>query len=120
MNGAAPVAIVVAGGFVVAAVAGTLARAALAGALNRPRFPIGTVAVNVVGSFVLGLLHSATPEVVTVVGTGGLGAFTTFSTFSRDVAVVGREEGIAPAVAYVALSAGLTVAAAWAGLHVAP
>jgi fluoride ion exporter CrcB/FEX len=46
--------------------------------------------VNVVGSFLLGLLHDVHPPVSTVLAVGGLGAFTTFSSFTSDaVALVG-------------------------------
>lgn len=55
-----------------------------------PGFPYGTLLINVTGSFVLGLVvsvaadHHLSASVVTVVGTGLLGAYTTFSTFSFD------------------------------------
>ncbi len=55
-----------------------------------PAFPYGTLLINVSGAFVLGILaglaaHRGIPSsVVTVVGTGLLGAYTTFSTFSVD------------------------------------
>jgi CrcB protein len=51
------------------------------------RFPLGILIVNITGSFALGLvvgLGSAvvSPEVATIVGTGLLGGYTTFSTVS--------------------------------------
>jgi CrcB protein len=52
------------------------------------RFPWGTVVVNLSGSFVLGLLvgfvvyQGLDPEVRTIAGTGFLGAYTTFSSYS--------------------------------------
>ena len=55
-----------------------------------PAFPVGTLGINVLGSFLLGLtvalvLRGAVPEAWRVAfGTGFLGAFTTFSTFSVD------------------------------------
>ena len=57
---------------------------------SRHRFglPLGTLAVNVAGSFVLGLVASLSAHgavagwVLTLVGTGFCGALTTFSTFS--------------------------------------
>jgi CrcB protein len=52
------------------------------------RFPWGTVVVNLSGSFVLGLLvglvvyQGLDPEARTIAGTGFLGAYTTFSSYS--------------------------------------
>ncbi len=54
------------------------------------RFPYGTVVVNVTGSFALGLVaglfiyQGLDPDIRTVVGTGFIGAYTTFSSFSYD------------------------------------
>jgi CrcB protein len=53
-------------------------------------FPFGTVVVNVTGSFVLGLVaglviyHGVDADVRTVVGTGFLGGYTTFSAYSYE------------------------------------
>ncbi|YAL83118.1 fluoride efflux transporter CrcB [Dermacoccaceae bacterium W4C1] len=50
--------------------------------------PWGTFAVNIVGTFILGLIASLTahqvsePWLLTLIGTGFCGALTTFSTFS--------------------------------------
>ena len=53
-----------------------------------PAFPWGTLAVNIVGCFLLGLLnqtlvgeHAPSAQARAVLGAGFLGAFTTFSTF---------------------------------------
>lgn len=48
------------------------------------RFPLATLIVNVVGSFVLGLVTFAgmNSEVVLLVGIGVCGSFTTYSSFS--------------------------------------
>jgi len=52
--------------------------------------PWGTIAVNVVGSLALGvvaglvLAHGVDPDVQVIIGTGFLGAFTTFSAFSYE------------------------------------
>jgi fluoride exporter len=50
------------------------------------RFPSGTFAVNISGSFALGLLTGAhvAGDTMLVIGTGLLGAFTTFSTWMVD------------------------------------
>ena len=63
-------------------------------------FPLGTMVINVIGSFCLGVLvevfsetYLVTPELRAFLVTGILGAFTTFSTFSLDfVSLWGRGE----------------------------
>ena len=55
-------------------------------------FPWGTFTVNVVGSFVLGLVTgaAATPWITALVGTGFCGALTTYSTFGWETVQLGR------------------------------
>jgi CrcB protein len=62
----------------------------LLGALG-PAFPYGTLAVNVIGSFLLGaVMHVGlqttliSPSARLVLGTGVLGGFTTYSTFNYE------------------------------------
>lgn len=52
--------------------------------LTHDRFPFSTLAVNVVGSFVLGFVVFAgfDSDVALFVGTGACGSFTTYSSFS--------------------------------------
>jgi CrcB protein len=52
--------------------------------LSSARYPVGTLTVNVVGSFVLALVTAlgAGSDVLLFVGTGACGSFTTFSSFS--------------------------------------
>jgi fluoride exporter len=45
-------------------------------------FPFGTLAINVSGSFALGLIAGLTRAPQEILGTGLVGAYTTFSTFS--------------------------------------
>lgn len=72
---------------------------------------VGTLGVNVAGSFVLGVLLGAevSAATLTVIGTGGCGALTTFSTFALDAAS-GRPRHTATVVA-TSLAAGLAAAA---------
>ena len=87
-------------------------------------FPFATLAVNVLGSFVLGLLvelmalaWSPSPELRAMIVVGVLGAFTTFSTFSMDVVLHMERGELVAALAYVAASVVVCVTAFFAGLH---
>jgi CrcB protein len=87
-------------------------------------FPFGTLLINVTGSFLLGVLagllvhRGVSSGVVTVAGTGLLGAYTTFSTFSVDtVGLVERGRGRA-AAANLGASVVLGLGAAALGLLV--
>jgi CrcB protein len=57
------------------------------------RFPLGTFAVNMSGTFALGLLTGAqvAGEAMLVIGTGLLGAYTTFSTWMVDAQRLGED-----------------------------
>ena len=74
-------------GFVASAAAGAGLR--LVATRRWPGGHLGTMAVNVSGAFALGLLAGADAGTLTVVGTGGLGTFTTFSTFTADAVALG-------------------------------
>ncbi len=60
--------------------------------------------VNVTGSLMLGLMSQVTPPTITVLGVGGLGAYTTFSSFARDAVGLAETNKVILAVVYVALS----------------
>ncbi|MFB6138329.1 MAG: CrcB family protein [Halobacteriaceae archaeon] len=66
---------------------GAVARHLVARAVDAGRYPAGTVVVNVVGSFLLGLLVAggAGGRLTLLLGTGACGAFTTFSSTSYEV-----------------------------------
>lgn len=83
-----------------------------------PAFPWGTLAVNITGSFVLGLTvgASTSPEVVALVGTGFCGALTTYSTFGLETVQLAGAGHRARAAAYVLTSVVAGIAAAAAGL----
>lgn len=103
--------------FVAAAAVGALARAEAGHRFNQPvGFPYGTLLVNVLGSFVLGLLWEVAPPAVTVFGTAGLGAFTTFSSFARDAVALTEQRRLAWAALYVSVSLSAGIGAAAVGI----
>jgi CrcB protein len=103
--------------FALAAAGGALARAEAGRRWNRHEgLSVGTLVVNVTGSFLLGLLSDVTPPTLTVLGVGGLGAFTTFSSFARDAVALAEQGRMARSVLYVALSCAGGIAAAGAGV----
>lgn len=86
-------------------------------------FPYGTLAVNVVGSAVMGVLAqlftlawSPGGEVRAFLIVGVLGGFTTFSSFSLDVALLAQRGEVASAALYVVLSVLLSVGGLFAGM----
>lgn len=97
---------------------GALLRIYVSRAVERESFPVGTLTVNVVGSFVLGALTFAAvdSDVALLVGTGICGSFTTFSSFSYETVRLWEtgERGRAVANALGTLAAALlAVALAW-------
>jgi fluoride exporter len=89
-----------------------------------PGYPYGTLFVNVFGSLLMGILielmvlrWSPSPELRVFAVTGLLGAFTTFSAFSLDVAVLIEKGAVESAIGYVLLSVLLSVGGLFAGLY---
>ena len=86
--------------------------------------PWGTWVINVSGSFILGLIaglslhHGLNAHVVTVLGTGICGGYTTFSTFNVETIRLVEDGSPAGAVGNVvgSIAAGLLAAAAGLGL----
>lgn len=105
---------------------GAVGRFILAGQITRlvgTHFPWGTLGVNVLGSFAMGLLvelialkWSVTPELRAFLTVGLLGGFTTFSAFSLEAATMLERGALAPAALYAIGSVGLCVAALFLGL----
>jgi fluoride exporter len=77
----------------------------------------GTLAVNVAGSLVIGLIvgAGATGAPLALVGIGFCGALTTFSTLALEIWDALSDDRYPHAVANVALSLTLGLGAAWAG-----
>ncbi|MGH1402647.1 MAG: fluoride efflux transporter CrcB [Alphaproteobacteria bacterium] len=81
-------------------------------------FPWGTLVVNVIGSFMMGVLivkfsqmNQVSQELRTLCTTGFLGAFTTFSTFSLDVVTLWERGDMLHAAAYLAASVIISIVA---------
>lgn len=86
-------------------------------------FPFGTLAVNVVGSFAMGvivelsaLVWSPAPELRAFLTVGFLGAFTTFSTFSLETVLLYERGELLLCAAYVVGSVVLSVGAFFAAI----
>ena len=106
---------------------GAVARYWVAGLALRwmgPQFPWGTLTVNVVGSFLMGLLiaflalrTNVSPELRAFLLVGVLGGFTTFSAFSLDVSVLVERKDMGAALLYVFGSVVLSIGALFLGLY---
>ena len=88
-------------------------------------FPFGTLIVNILGSFLMGLLagyfayRTGIPQHMRLfLTTGILGGFTTFSAFSFDAALLIERHAYGHAAAYVAASVLIGLAALFAGILV--
>lgn len=89
-------------------------------------FPLATLIINVLGCFLMGWLFfltldrlSLNPTLRTAILTGGLGGFTTFSTFAMEALLLVEQGATRTAVIYVAASVLLGLAAAFAGAWLA-
>jgi CrcB protein len=112
--------VITAAAFGLAAGLGAVGRAWSCARVGRPfGVALGTVAVNVGGSFALGLLAGVSATTATVLGTGLLGTFTTFSGFAHDTVALWQEDRPGVAVLYAAGSCACGLAAAALGLAIA-
>jgi CrcB protein len=93
-------------------------------ALLGPAFPWGTLTVNVLGSFLIGLYASlsepdgrllASPAQRQFVMAGFCGGFTTFSIFSLETLLLVDRQEFGPAIIYVAVSVALWLVSVWIG-----
>ncbi|ENQ8061860.1 fluoride efflux transporter CrcB [Vibrio parahaemolyticus] len=87
-------------------------------------FPYGTLTVNVVGSFIMGLLIAAFESEILatepwrqVIGLGFLGALTTFSTFSMDNVLLMQQGAFFKMGLNILLNIVLSISAAWIGFQ---
>lgn len=89
-------------------------------------YPWGTFAVNVIGSFLLGLFAglmalswNPAPELRAFLTVGLLGGFTTFSAFSLDVVLLAERGRLELAAAYLASTVICSVGGLAGGLRLA-
>lgn len=104
---------------------GSIARYWLATLLQRAHgsdFPLGTLGVNILGSFVVGLVMAAALERGTLgengrllLATGFCGGFTTMSAFSYETLVLVRDGQLGFALGNVAATLGACLLAVWFG-----
>ncbi|MBO7198359.1 MAG: fluoride efflux transporter CrcB [Tidjanibacter sp.] len=85
-------------------------------------FPLGTFVVNIVGSFLIGVLFGLAeergvlgPAASAVLITGFCGGFTTFSTFADDIFLLLQRGQWGLFATYIATSVALGVAMVWLG-----
>ena len=88
-------------------------------------FPVGTLVPNLLGCFLLSLFMNLTlerlkiePRLRLAVGTGFLGAYTTFSTFAVESVYLIETRLVVQAVAYIVVTPLGCLLAAWLGLLV--
>ncbi len=96
----------------------------LAGQFLGTGFPFGTLIVNIVGSFIMGVLVEGMALAWTIgeqmrlfLAVGVLGAFTTFSTFSLDVGLLYERGRIALIALYVSVSVIGSIGALFLGMY---
>jgi len=104
---------------------GSAARYWLAGQVHSwtgAAFPAGTLVVNGLGSFVLGMVMALglergliTPNLRLFLAVGLCGGFTTMSTFSYETLALLQEGSLATALANVAGTLALCIVAVWLG-----
>lgn len=89
-----------------------------------PIFPWPTFTVNIIGSFIIGLLAplsarlNLSDDMRLLLMTGLCGGFTTFSTFSADNLNLLRQGSILACIVYTLLSVTLGVAACYGGYYI--
>jgi len=93
---------------------------------NGTGFPLGTFMVNLLGSFLIGLLYILFAEKLSVADqwrpviiTGFLGAMTTFSTFSLYALLLFQQGHYNTALFYVLSSVMICIFAAYVGMQIA-
>ncbi len=103
---------------------GSIARFLLDGAVssrNSSSFPLGTLAVNISGALVLGLLTglALSGEALLLAGTATIGSYTTFSTWMLETHRLGEDDqlvrGALNVIVSVIVGLGAAVLGRWVG-----
>jgi CrcB protein len=110
----------------VGGLAGSIARYALAGWVQRlggSGFPLGTLAVNLTGSFLVGLVITLSLDrgllggnARLLLAVGFCGGFTTMSTFAYETMVLVADGDVTASLGNLAASVGGSLAAVWLGV----
>ena len=94
--------------------------------LSAATFPVGTLLINITGSFLIGLIlrygvetSTLTPEMRALLTIGFCGGYTTFSTFSYETLALAEDGQWSRAALYISLSVGLSLTATFLGLAAA-
>jgi CrcB protein len=89
-------------------------------------FPLGTLVINITGSFILGFViryalatPSVTPEMRALLTTGFCGGYTTFSTYSFETATLIEDGRYERASLYILLSVGVALLGTFGGFATA-
>jgi fluoride exporter len=91
---------------------------------NFTNFPLGTLTVNIIGCFIIGIVFgladkvNLTQEWRLFIGTGLIGGFTTFSAFSIETIGLLRDGQIWSAATYITLSVVLGLIVAFVGISI--
>ena len=93
--------------------------------MGKPWFPFGTLAVNIIGCFLIGFLNGISesrqilnPEIRVLVLIGFLGGFTTFSTFGYEVFSFAQDGQFLSSLANIALHLILGLGFVWIGYSI--
>lgn len=102
---------------------GAMSRYGINEAIKRIKFihfPLATLVVNLLGSFLLGIIVGKQLHDIwfVLLGFGFLAAFTTFSTFTLDVLLLLRARERMRATIYILLTYGLAICAACLGIKI--
>lgn len=86
---------------------------------NATEFPIATLLINMIGSFLIGLLTAAHPGNLNqlLLGTGFMGGFTTFSTFQMENVTLFQKKNYLMLFAYILCSLVFSILLSILGLH---